>query len=178
MLLPTNADARDRAHGAMTANSRLRPVLPGRFGLTCRARFRVRPPSLAAAQRKALNDLSSSGIAILSIEDVGARVESWKSLAALGERFRSEVARLLEQRGAESLSWLSHNEERICRYLTGGGRSDDYLVKLRPEGPTLRVNDPLLRFGLDPALLAVVNSYLGLFGRLIYTDMWHALPAD
>jgi len=141
-----------------------------------RSRFRERRPSLAPASQRAFQDLATTGIAILDVRDVGLREDALTALLVLGESFRGEAARLVA-RPAETSSWLAHNGERVARYLDGGGRSDDYLIKLHPEGSALGLDHPLLRVGLDRTLLDIVNSYLGLFARLIYTDMWQAISS-
>jgi hypothetical protein len=142
-----------------------------------RSRFRGRIPALGAVQQRALHELRSSGIAVLDALQIGLQSRALSLLLARGERFKAEATRIIEG-SADSSSGLAHNEERNRRYVTGGGRSDDYLIKLHREGPTLELEDPLLLVGLDPALLDVVNSYLGLFAKLIYTDMWHTVPAS
>jgi hypothetical protein len=42
----------------------------------------------------------------------------------------------------------------------------------------ISASDPLLNLGLNPLILDVVNSYLGLWSKLIYFDMWHTLPLN
>jgi len=141
-----------------------------------RSRFRGCAPSLRAVQQHALRDLRQSGIAILDALEIGLNTDGLALLLALGERFKSDVAQFAAG-SAEVSPWLAHNGERLGRYAAGSGRGDDYLIKLLPEGPTLAIDDPLLRVGLDAALLDVVNSYLGLFAKLIYMDLWHTVPA-
>jgi hypothetical protein len=63
-------------------------------------------------------------------------------------------------------------EESRTRQLGG----DDYIIKLYPEGPTLPLTHPLLELALRGPLLPIVNAYLGLWSKLIYTDVWHTIP--
>ena len=142
-----------------------------------RSRFRGMLPSLSEPQQRAVHDLRTSGIALLDVLELGLQTDALAALLSLGERFKAEVARIVAGSG-ESSSWLAHNDEHLSRYVTGQGRGDDYLLKLLREGSTLESRDPLLRVGLDAALLDVVNSYLGLFAKLIYADMWHTAPAS
>ena len=141
-----------------------------------RSRFRSHVPALNAAQQRALQDLRRSGIAILDVLEIGLHTDALALLLAVGERFKAAAARLVAGADDPSSS-LAHNRERLGRYVAGEGRSDDYLIKLHREGPTLALDNPLLRVGLDAALLDVVNSYLGLFAKLNYTDMGHTVPA-
>jgi hypothetical protein len=132
------------------------------------------------AGRRILQVLARHGIAVLSLADLGGEPGSWSSLSRLGEEMRAAVSPLLLPESLEGRRlppWLQHNAEKVDRFATGAGRSDDYIVKRHPENPTLSLQDPLLRFALDPALLSVVDTYLGVRGRLIYTDLWHTLPA-
>jgi hypothetical protein len=39
----------------------------------------------------------------------------------------------------------------------------------------IMADNPLLNLALHPLVLDVVNSYLGLWSKLIYFDMWHTL---
>jgi hypothetical protein len=145
-----------------------------------RARLRAGPPPITDAGSRILQTLVRHGIAVLSLADLGAEPRSWSNLSRLGDEMRAAVAPLLLPEGLDGRRlppWLRHNAEKVDRFGTGTGRSDDYIVKRHPENPTLSLQDPLLRFALDPALLSVVDSYLGVRGRLIYTDLWHTLPA-
>jgi hypothetical protein len=56
--------------------------------------------------------------------------------------------------------------------------ADAYLVKRHPESPTFAPTEPLLQIGLESAVLNTVNSYLGLWSKLIYADLWHSIPRD
>ena len=42
--------------------------------------------------------------------------------------------------------------------------------------PLITSSDTLLRFGVNSLVLDVANSYLGLWSKLIYFDMWYTLP--
>lgn len=131
-----------------------------------RRHFASHPERLTPVQERAARELSARGIALVSGYEVGLDLAAWDELRLTVEEFaRSDRVR-----------------ERIGRYaLEAQQRSligDDYLVKLHPEGPTLPSTDALLRLGLDGAILHIVNRYLGLWGKLIYTDVWHTIAID
>ena len=141
------------------------------------SRFRSNPPALEAPARRAVAALAQRGIALLSLTDLGAEPGHWERLANLGKQVEQGVSQLLDSSTPrEANFFLSHNAEKTTRYLRGEGRSDDYR-SVPSGGSGAVVSDPLLRFGLGPSELGIVNSYLGLWGRLIYTDLWRTLPA-
>jgi Phytanoyl-CoA dioxygenase (PhyH) len=128
--------------------------------------FAEHRPKLEDTQRSVLQELVTKGIAFVQAPDFGLDPVDWNRLQAMVAEF-ADSARV---------------EEATQRFRSEIGRkamkSDSYIVKLNEEGPTLSLDHPLLRLGLGGPLLDVVNSYLGLWSKLIYTDVWHTIPAD
>ena len=60
------------------------------------------------------------------------------------------------------------------------GAVKHYIIGKYPEDrkPLITADNPLLNFGVHPLILDVVNSYLGMWSKLIYFDMWHTLPLN
>jgi Phytanoyl-CoA dioxygenase (PhyH) len=50
------------------------------------------------------------------------------------------------------------------------------LIRKYPEIAALTSDSPWLDLGLDDRILDVVNSYLGLWSKLYYFDLWYTLP--
>jgi hypothetical protein len=126
--------------------------------------FRHNRPTLNTAQQKTAAELSRQGIAFPGYDDIGLSSDRWARLAAVVDAFAAS------ERVQEGI--------RSFRTATGEMGSDAYIVKLLPQSPTLRVDEPLLDIGVSPAVLDVVNSYLGMWAKLIYTDVWHTIPVD
>ena len=128
--------------------------------------FRANPPVLTEAQRRIVDELSRTGIAITTAEVLGLPEEERRALNAMLDEFvASEPVRAA----------LSVHAENFARRELKG---DDYMLKRFPEGPVLPARSPLLRVGLSPMMLGVVNSYLRLWAELIYSDLWHTIPVD
>jgi hypothetical protein len=122
--------------------------------------FTQHPPALTEVQRHVVERLATQGVAAVSALELGVDPVLHAELAALVAEFRASerVRAALERRVIDAT------------------RTDGYLVKLYPEGPTLEWPNPLLALGLSPPLLDTVNAYLGMWSRLIYLDVWHSIP--
>jgi hypothetical protein len=156
---------RERARQAWL---RTRFELRWRYGQNAASRrqFRRQRPVLGLVQRRVVHDLCALGIAFARFDELGVDQAEWQRLRRTADEF---------SRGAQV-------SEAIRGYAAAASnprvRFDAYLVKLHPEGPALPLDDPLLRIGLEPAVLDAVNAYLGLWAKLIYTDVWHSIPVD
>jgi hypothetical protein len=54
----------------------------------------------------------------------------------------------------------------------------DYIIRLfSKDVPTIGLDNPWLRIGVDDRMLDVVNSYFGLWSKLTYVDLWYTPPA-
>jgi hypothetical protein len=114
-------------------------------------------------QRRLVHDLCAIGIAFARFDDLGIDPEEWERLCRMAHRFAHSEKVVHAIR-----------EERAASASPPG--ADSYLVKLCPPMPTFETSSPLLHVGLLPAVLDIVNSYLGLWSKLIYADMWHSIP--
>lgn len=123
-------------------------------------------PALSPAQEQVLRDLRQRGVAFIGYRELGLDDELWQSLVGFVREF-VDSARVRE-------ATARYQREHGTRTM----RADDYMVKRYPEGPELAADNPLLLTGLSAPVLDVVNSYLGMWTRLIYTDVWHTFPLD
>jgi hypothetical protein len=131
-----------------------------------RHRFETSADQLTPAQAQVVHELATRGIAFVPFEELGANTEQWSQLQAMVAAFAGsdKVRTRIEQ----------FVEESRTRHLQG----DDYIIKLYPEGPTLPLDHPLLQLGLGGPLLRIVNAYLRMWSKLIYTDAWHTIPVS
>jgi hypothetical protein len=128
--------------------------------------FRSHRPTLSLSQQQTAAELTNRGIAFPSYDDIALPADRWARLAAVVDDFAATDRVREAIRGFRAVA------------ATGEMASDAYIVKLLPPAPTLRLDHPLLEVGLSPAVLDVVNSYLGMWAKLIYTDAWHTIPVD
>ncbi|HEU4640815.1 MAG TPA: phytanoyl-CoA dioxygenase family protein [Gemmatimonadaceae bacterium] len=128
--------------------------------------FRAAPPAMTADRRRIAESLAATGIAVTSADEIGLPDAPRRALDDM-------LAEFVASERVQSVLHL--DAESAARRLRKG---DDYMVKRFPEPPTLAASNPLLRVGLDAAVLDPVNSYLRLWARLTYTDLWHTIPVD
>lgn len=127
-----------------------------------RRRFRHQRPRLDPVQQGIVDALRRDGIARVKVDQLPSLEAPWRAVEEAGRGFaRSDTVAAGIERYRQAAD-------------TDAGKS--YLVRLLPETAALDAAHPLLRFGLAPAILDTVNSYLGLWARLIYTDLWYTVP--
>jgi hypothetical protein len=126
--------------------------------------FRRIPPRLNALQQRMVEELYSTGVATCHFEDLFQRKGVWRELSALASEFTSSAEVQFTARQ---------------RRQTFDERQHYILTKYAQDRkPLITANNTLLRLGVNPLILDVVNSYLGLWSKLIYFDMWYTLPLD
>jgi hypothetical protein len=64
------------------------------------------------------------------------------------------------------------------RKQTDAPANKQYLVELLGSRPTLDPESIFVRFALQPNLLKMANSYLGMYSRLSFFNVWHNLPTQ
>jgi ectoine hydroxylase-related dioxygenase (phytanoyl-CoA dioxygenase family) len=129
-----------------------------------RRRYQHGPPTLDAAQQDALGRLRREGYAVVPLVDLDAT--AWTELEPEAERFIAETEAELarEREGTETSLRRRQGKEFVVRR---------YAYDVR-----LGLDDPWLRFGLSKRLLDVANSYLGMWTKLEYVDVWYTPPSD
>jgi hypothetical protein len=134
----------------------------GWLNRSSRRQFEARRPALGEAQARVVADLRRDGLARTGVGELLAGAELWQAAAEAGRAFTgSERVR----RGIESY---------LPKVEKSSGK--DYLVRQWDSHPVLTPDDPWLRLGLAPALLDTVNTYLGLWSKLNYVDVWYTIP--
>ena len=140
---------------------------------------------LTESQRRCVDALRRTGIAVTTVEEAGVNPGEWEKLRKAVEGFSSDATQLLKsanEANVESLDYgrLQHNKDRFRRFFRDKeeAKNDDYIIKMMPENSVLASDHPLISVGLSPAILDVVNGYLGLLSKMVYTDAWHSIPMD
>ncbi|MBA2733539.1 MAG: hypothetical protein H0U54_11670 [Acidobacteria bacterium] len=122
------------------------------------------PPLLSEPQRRVVEELATRGVSFIHFNELFREPERWNILSEAAQDFvNSENVR-----------------KSIQSYQSNYGNAawKEYVVKLRDENPTIRWDSPWLQLSLDPPVLNIVNSYLGLWSKLIHHDMWYTIPLD
>ena len=121
-------------------------------------------PSLTAVQQGVLDDLRTTGIAIVPFSELIADDALWQELRADMDAFvASAEARLASGKGRRKKSFLIRRYER--------GKS-----KLPVEEAVLPTDGPWLRYAAGDTLLDVVNAFRGGQTRLVDFDQWYTIP--
>lgn len=144
-------------------------------------RFKQHRPKLTDIQQRVVHQLAARGVSLVEYDELVTDSGLWDQMEQTANAFASAAQTFLEsfnelnEQQARVSGPLQHNVSRIKRARTENARGDDYLIKLYPEAPCLSLDNPLLRFALSSPILNIVNSYLRLWAKLKYVDIWRTL---
>jgi hypothetical protein len=122
-------------------------------------------PQLTAAQQRALDDLRARGIAITTFDELIGDQALWHELDGEMQQF---VAR------AEALAPKLPRPDRKDQFLIRRWRPDKFGGVL--DDPVIPSDSPWLRFAASDTLLDVVNSYRGVYAKVLDLDNWFTVP--
>ncbi|MFN8224339.1 MAG: hypothetical protein U0R50_13955 [Gaiellales bacterium] len=130
-----------------------------------RKRFAAAPPVLDETQRKVLDELRTEGFCVVKFTDLFTDTAVWDRLAAEGDRFVAETEAGLAREAAGENGNLRRSTK-------------SFLVRRNAWGAELEPDDVWLQTALDPRVLDIANTYLGLWSKLEYVDLWHTPATD
>ena len=140
-------------------------------------------PVLTSVQERLVADLTKKGIAVTTVEDVGLAQGDWTQLKQEIDAFSKSATELISRASTSGvnsldLGTLRHNSDRFKRFFADpdNAQNDDYIIKMNPENSVLSADNPLIKIGLSPTILNVVNSYFGLWSKMMYADAWYSIP--
>lgn len=135
-----------------------------------RSAFHKFPTPLDPLQQRLVEELRATGLARCHIDELFPDGEMWRSLSAEMAAFNA---------GDEVQSVVRKRQQEFAKTKDFAGVEHYIITKYSPtQKPLIGASNPLLRFGLDSRVLNAVNSYLGLWSKMIYFDMWHTLPLN
>ena len=128
-----------------------------------RRKLNSQKPSLNSVQHEIVKDLSEQGIATSSFDKLFGERERWEQLKKAVDSFSQ----------GEKV-WNGIRDYQA--HFQNAGRAKEYVIKQYPRYVTVDQHDVWLQLGLDLRLLDTVNSYLGLWAKLIHFDLWYTIP--
>jgi hypothetical protein len=133
---------------------------------SARRRYAHEPPLLDPVQTGIVEELREQGYAVVPLSELVPDPETWTELDAEATRFITETEGELarEREGGDSALRRRPGKEFVVRKYA-------YDVQLG-------LDDPWLRLGLNKRLLDISNTYLGMWTKLEYIDVWYTPAAD
>src|SRR5436190_20616769 len=131
---------------------------------SARRRYSHEPPELGRVQEGALDRLRDEGYATLPITEL--LPDLWPGLEEAATRFIEETERELATERAGGESSLRRREGK------------EFVVRKYAYDVHLSLDDPWLKLGLDKRMLDVANTYLGMWTKLEYVDVWYTPPVE
>jgi hypothetical protein len=135
-----------------------------------RRSFHKTAPKLNPLQERLVEELRLTGLASCHLDELVPDGKLWRNLLARVAEFSSghEVQSVVKKRQKDFED--KHDVQAIGHYIITKYQQD--------RKPLITANNTLLDLGVHPSILNVVNSYLGLWSKLIYFDMWYTLPLN
>lgn len=129
-----------------------------------RKRFAEAAPHLDDVQQRVLTELRTEGYCVVPFAELFDD-DTWQAVAAEGDRFVADTEAGLAKEAAGEDSGLRRSTK-------------SFLVRRNAWGVPISADDPWLAAALNPRILDVANTYLGLWAKLEYLDLWHTPTTD
>jgi hypothetical protein len=111
-------------------------------------------------QQRILGELDAQGYSLLTFDELFADPGHWQELEAMRDRFVSETEADLAAGG-------EHVRVRAGK---------EFVVRLHSYGVDVGLDDPWFRACASRRMLDVANSYLRMWSKLEYLDVWYSVP--
>ena len=125
-----------------------------------RALYEESGPELDELQRRILGDVEANGFAIASFEELFPNESDWRDVEAMRDRFVTETEADLAKGG-------EHVRVRAGK---------EFVVRLHSYGAEIGLDDPWFRAVASHRLLDIANTYLEMWSKLEYVDVWYSVP--
>ena len=130
-----------------------------------RRRFSQERPLLDETQQRIVDALRTEGFCVLPFAELFPDPAVWQRLDEDGQRFVAETEAGLAAEAAGGDSGLRRT-------------SKEFVVRKNAYGASLGLDDPWLGLAVGPRMLDLANTYLDLWAKLEYVDLWYTKPAD
>jgi hypothetical protein len=125
-----------------------------------RRHFSGDKPELDETQRAILDDLARDGYSLRTFSDVFPDPETWNAIEEQAGRFSSATE-----------TGLANDREGL-RVHAG----KEFVVRLHSYEVEVGPDDAWFRLCTSRRMLDLANTYLGLWSKLEYVDMWYSVP--
>ena len=115
---------------------------------------------LDSVQQRVLGELDEQGYSLLTFGELFADPEHWRELEAMRDRFVAETEADLAAGG-------DHVRVRAGK---------EFVVRLHSYGVEVGLDDPWFRACVSRRMLDLANSYLRMWSKLEYLDVWYSVP--
>ena len=126
---------------------------------SAREQFAASPPQLDDAQQGILAEVQEHGFAVRSFDQLFS-AEDWQGIAEQRDRFVSATEADLAAGG-------EHVRVRPGK---------EFVVRLQSYGVELGPDDPWFKIVSSRRLLDLANTYVGMWSKLEYVDVWYSVP--
>ena len=127
---------------------------------SARERFAASPPQLDDAQRGILDEVAAARVRGALVRPALLRADEWQAIAEQRDRFVSATEADLAAGG-------EHVRVRPGK---------EFVVRLQSYGVELGPDDPWFRVVSSRRLLDLANTYVGMWSKLEYVDVWYSVP--
>jgi Phytanoyl-CoA dioxygenase (PhyH) len=131
-----------------------------------RRRYAEQPPVVDAVQQDILAKLRTDGYAVAPLAKLVPDLTVWAELEAEADGFIRETQAELDREREGGESALRRREGK------------EFVVRKYAYDVQLGLDDPWLRLGLNQRLLDIANTYLGMWTKLEYVDVWYTPPVE
>jgi hypothetical protein len=125
-----------------------------------RGHFGGAPPALDDVQQSILADVREQGYSVRSFDEVFSDAAMWKEIEEQRDRFVASTEADLAAGG-------EHVRVRPGK---------EFVVRLQSYGVELGPEDPWFRAVSSERLLDLANTYLEMWSKLEYVDVWYSVP--
>ena len=125
-----------------------------------RRHFAGSAPELDDVQQRIISELAVDGYCVIPFSELIPEPAAWSAIEARAGTFV-----------AETEASLAGNREAL-RVRAG----KEFVVRLLSYGVELGLDDPWFATCASHRMLDVANTYLGLWSKLEYVDMWYSVP--
>lgn len=125
-----------------------------------RRHFAGAMPELDDLQRRVVGELAVDGYCVLPFTDLVSDPASWTAIEAQAATFVSETEKGLAGDG------------EALRVRAG----KEFVVRLHSYGVELGLDDPWFAVCASRRMLDIANTYLELWSKLEYVDLWYSVP--